>query len=221
MLVPYYDKNGVTDKFHEVDDCDADLALSRHWTQKKDRGSRTVYPRSTKRENGKPVTALLSRLIAARIQAEKGLTLKENDLVNHKNHNGSDNKRGNLTVGTAQENQLNQQIKVGKRFKWTFPHPYGFYSGVNLTSEGKQRRVYGSLSKDENEAARAGDCTAYLIHTVLSGVECLPHCYNFPDESFEAKWKEIGERQRAQILQSIEKNGFMSEKIITRLNACQ
>jgi hypothetical protein len=45
------------------------------------------------------------------------LNAKEGEYVDHRNHNGLDNRRANIRIATPQQNQFNKNAKRGKKFK--------------------------------------------------------------------------------------------------------
>jgi hypothetical protein len=125
-------------------------------------------------------------------------------VVDHINHDKLDNQVKNLRIVTHslnQRNQVNCRKSVSKFKGVSFDKRWGWWQGQAVIKDGdQQKHLAGSNTRNEEEAARARDCLVYKIGGFL-----LP---NFPDESFEEKWEKIGERQRQQILHSLEKNGI-------------
>jgi hypothetical protein len=68
--------------------------------------------------------------------------------------------------------------------------------------------ILGKNTRDRFEAYKAYDCILYLLKNEKNRVP------NFPSIPFEEKWEEIGEKQRSQILNSIEKRGLFCQKML-------
>jgi hypothetical protein len=128
--------------------------------------------------------------------------------VDHINHDLFDNRIENLRVVTKSFNQRNRVHRKGGKSKYKgvqCKEGVGWQGRSHFSAGGIEKSVISSMAKDEDTAARARDCIVDLI-----GGFKLP---NFPGESFAEKWERIGEKQRAQILHSLEKHGFTSERL--------
>jgi hypothetical protein len=125
--------------------------------------------------------------------------------VDHIHHRILDNRFNELRVTNASGNRRNQLTRKGCKYQGVgFDKRKGTWRGhVCLFEEGKDKQIIASVTKDEDTAARARDCIAHKIGGFLM--------YNFPDETFEEKWRIIGDKQRTQILHSLEKNGIKTE----------
>lgn len=82
--------------------------------------------------------------------------------VDHINHNGLDNRRGNLRTVTPSQNHMNRRTNYGKsRFKGVYLNQRGLWV-AQITVDGKQQRI-GQYATEE-EAARARDRRAKQLH---------------------------------------------------------
>jgi hypothetical protein len=137
---------------------------------------------------------------------EKGM------VVDHLNHDKLDNRMVNLRVVTKSVNDKNRNKQEGasSQFQGVIWHKVGrkWFAMAQVRIDGKDHRIYSSLTPDENIAAKCADC----IRDLVGG--WVPR--NYPERLFEEKWQAIGEGQRRQILHSIEKNGIKTtfDKVI-------
>jgi hypothetical protein len=125
--------------------------------------------------------------------------------VDHIHHDKLDNRLKELRVVPHSINQRNWLPRKGCSSKYKgVSRVYGSKFFGYAKSCGKM--VFGSLTGDEEIAARVRDCITYLIGGFL-----LP---NFPDESFESKWERIGGKQRKQILHSLGRNNLITDTVL-------
>jgi hypothetical protein len=124
--------------------------------------------------------------------------------VDHINHDRLDNQASNLRVVPKSLNSRNmtgERRRISKYKGVRFNRPdKTWVAHVGVRIDGVDKRIMGSNTKDEAEAARCYDCITHWI-----GGFMLP---NFPDESFDEKWERIGERQRGRIIKNLAKNGL-------------
>jgi len=71
-------------------------------------------------------------------------------LVDHKNHNGLDNRKINLRLCTKSQNSANQPPKTG-RYKGVFPHRYGWMARI-VVDKKPQYLGYFSAADDAAQA---------------------------------------------------------------------
>lgn len=92
-----------------VDACDVDLAEC-SWFAYEKKSNRTVYAvrHDRRTKDGQP-TVQLHRVILSRVV---GRPLRINEHVDHINGDGLDNRRANLRVATAAQNQANRKIPI-------------------------------------------------------------------------------------------------------------
>jgi hypothetical protein len=87
-----------------VDDEDADLA-SLNWCATKHKNGKTFYAkRGFHDDQGGQVTQLLHRVVAGRMGIDGE--------VDHKDHDGLNNRRSNLRSATSQQNKANQGLRL-------------------------------------------------------------------------------------------------------------
>jgi hypothetical protein len=91
-------------KFAMVDDADYDFLIKWKWHASK--AGNTFYARRTVREGGKCRKEHMARVIM-------GIT-NNGILVDHKDHNGLNNQKGNLRQCTPLENARNKSPRAGK-----------------------------------------------------------------------------------------------------------
>jgi hypothetical protein len=146
-------------------------------------GSRTVR---IKQENLEwlGTTPKIHRLIMSRILGRK---LLKNEVVDHINENGLDNRRENLRIATRIQNQANQRkqsTKTTSRYKGVCldrgRNRWMSYIGSN--KDGATKRIYlgywANTPTNEIEAARAYDRAALEIYGEFANL-------NFPREDYK------------------------------------
>lgn len=132
-----------------IDEQDAELVLASSWSVV--RTKYNVYAKA--KRAGRYV--LMHRLIMGE---PVGLD------VDHLNHNGLDNRRQNLRVGTRSQNNANgRPRKDGRsRFKGVSWHAHASRWQVHISKDGVRKNL--GLFKDELEAARVYDLAALEVH---------------------------------------------------------
>jgi hypothetical protein len=158
-----------------VDDEDADLS-GFSWTVLQAR--RTDYARGWL--DGKQTLVYMHRVIAERVLGHPPL---KGELVDHWNHNGCDNRRGNLRIVTQSQNMANQRIReesssgykgvcwVNGRQKWVAT--IGF----------NRKRIHIGYFVSKADAARAYNAKAqelYGEHAYLNPIEDLADSVDCP-----------------------------------------
>jgi len=95
-------------------------------------------------------------------------------VVDHIDHDGLNNRRGNLRLATFSENCRNQKksAKATSRYKGVFWHKRVKKWAAHISAEGRQHHL--GYFGDEGEAARAYDEAARELHKAFAAV-------NFPD----------------------------------------
>lgn len=86
----------------------------------------------------------LHRLV---LERKLGRKLSRSELVDHKNHNPSDDRRTNLRLATPANNSHNQQARAGRPFKGVRRH-YNYWRAY-LRFEGKRIDLGGYSSAEE------------------------------------------------------------------------
>jgi hypothetical protein len=177
---------------------DEDIAKGFSWYVSK--GYLCGYLRGSGKRNSKKVTA-------SRVIMEKALNRKLDKLewVDHLNHDTFDNRKGNLGVKDPAGNHRNQLPCRGtvSRFKWVSngTRKGGFVAGLFRKGIG----ITGKVTLDEEQAAMAGDCIAWLMPEEY----LLP---NFPDKTPQEKWFIIGAAHRNQIRHSLRLHSLWTEE---------
>jgi hypothetical protein len=100
---------------------------------------------------------------------------------------------------------------AGKRFKNVYLDSRSGKWSAQVSQGGK--RVLSSPSRDEENIARCADVISYFISISITGLQNSKGDFNFPDESFEEKWRLIGSPQRVQIVHSLDRNGLLTDEI--------
>jgi hypothetical protein len=122
--------------------------------------------------------------------------------VDHINHDLLDNRMENLRVVTNSVNQKNRNKLEGaySEFQGVFwrEDRQKWFAAAGIRIDGKLYQVRSSYTPDEVLASVCADC----IRDLIGGF--LPR--NYPDRPFLSKWDEIGEKQRAQILNSMNRH---------------
>ncbi|HIJ67571.1 MAG TPA: hypothetical protein HPP87_10855 [Planctomycetes bacterium] len=99
-----------------------------------------------------------------------------NKLVDHRDHNGLNNRRGNLRLATPEENARNRRVKLtsGLEYKGVFHHKKREVFEAAIWHKGK--RIYLGRFKRKTDAARAYDKKAIELYGEFA-------CLNFPDKA--------------------------------------
>ncbi len=102
--------------------------------------------------------------------------LPGHDLVDHKDHNGLNNRRENIRPATVLDNSRNQSARktAASRFKGVAWEPTAKSWLVRIRANGK--RLYLGHFKDDEEAARAYDVAAKQHHGEFAVL-------NFPEKA--------------------------------------
>jgi hypothetical protein len=128
--------------------------------------------------------------------------------VDHLNHDIYDNRMKNLHLGTRSDNMRNRLKRTGKQFRWVHhdKRDGSYTGGVHLFKEKKDIFIKGQQRKGTSieDAARCGDCIAYLIGGFYKGI------FNFPDESFVSKWHGLTQSNRDKITARLYEYGFLN-----------
>jgi hypothetical protein len=139
------------------------------------------------------------RLSRAVIWAVTGEWPKKGMDVDHINHDKLDNRMENLRVVTRSINNRNLLKREGaaSQFQGVYWNKTNkkWVAQAGVRIDGKAHTVGSSMTADEIIAAKCADC----IRDLVGG--WLPR--NFPDLTFQEKWKVIGEKQRRKIRHSI------------------
>lgn len=99
---------------------------------------------------------------------------KEADkLVDHRNHNGLDNRRENLRRATRRQNQGNRTPAKGRRFKGSFPTSCGFFARCAGKYLGHFSSEIGAAMAYNIEAPKAFGEFAYLNTFTTAELEAL------------------------------------------------
>jgi len=138
-----------------VDDDDYEMVVAFRWYAQWQPKAETFYAvRHAPRVNGKQTTILMHRSI---MQPDSGFE------IDHRNHDGLDNRRSNLRVATGGQNQGNQRPQLGRtsRFKGVYFDKRNQKWRAQIMVDGRKRHL-GRFT-DETNAARAYDAAA-LTH---------------------------------------------------------
>jgi len=150
-------------QFALVDDIDADL-ICFNWKAIPDgKGSNARWYAACNAlsANGKKSTVYMHRAILERAIGRK---LGPSEGVDHKNHDGTDNRRENLRIATYQENTRNRRMHCNKKTS--------HYKGVSWDEQHNKwkvqicvngKRTHLAYCGDEDKAARVYDQAAKKI----------------------------------------------------------
>lgn len=145
-----------------VDDPDQALAAGFSWYVVRD--GHQLYAYANVKVDGRPTTLKMHRLLLA---APPGTS------VDHRNRNGLDNRRENLRLATAREQQHNQASRPGtSRFKGVYAYGSRWRAMIRLPNG--RRKSLGYFD-EEADAAHAYDKAASEIHGDFERL-------NFPDD---------------------------------------
>ncbi len=141
--------------FSEVDDSDAELLSKYRWKILKADGQ--LYAARTHK---KTQTILMHRFL---------LNAGKNQVVDHRNGDGLDNKRKNIRLGTQGQNLANMRKTRGKsRYKGVYwnseKNLWQVQIGAGKNKNGNQLVIYLGRFKSEIEAAKAYDSKALEMH---------------------------------------------------------
>jgi hypothetical protein len=131
-----------------VDEGDLPLLVLHRWSIRVSKGPHRIHHYARTSIDGQWVD--MHRFI---------LAPKASDLVDHKNHNGLDNRRSNLRICTAQQNGFNRRIspKTKSGFKGVRYDPSGNGGrkvwAAQATLDGKTRRLGRFATPEEAHAA--------------------------------------------------------------------
>lgn len=123
-------------------------AMPNTWFAQWSESARTHYAQTRRRINGKTLCLIMHRLIA---------DAKPGHEVDHRNHEGLDNRRENLRIVTRSGNQMNRRgaashSRTGHRGIYPYPR-YGKFA-LHVTIEGKRKTIGYFSTIDEAIAAR-------------------------------------------------------------------
>ena len=152
------------------DEADFEMLAQHQWAMQPSGTGRVKYAVRTTHANGRRLHLRMHRVLA-------GLEVGDPRQVDHKNHDGLDNRRVNLRVCEAGENNCNTRKAPGltSRYKGvTGITRYGYQQWV-VKIERARRRHYLGVFTDEIEAARAYDEAAKQLHGEFA-------ILNFPQE---------------------------------------
>ena len=163
--IPLRGKYGAG-KFAIVDDEDRELVQGYAWyahnVAPKGRPLR-LYARATWKENGRSKHLYMHHLVTGR----KG--------IDHRDHDGFNNRRSNLREATNRQNIANKRSKWTARYlKGTFPARPGSTRWVAYIRPNGRKRHLGTFDS-EADAARAYDAAAIEAFGEFA-------CLNFPEE---------------------------------------
>lgn len=135
-----------------VDDCDAPELLKHKWQPRWNEPSKTYYAGRTAIIEGKRTSIIMHRVIL-------GITNGKLH-VDHKNHDGLDNRRENLRVCTPSQNHANRKYVRGKsKYKGVFRNERCTKKWFAQIVCNKRQQYLGAFSS-EIEAARAYNTAA-------------------------------------------------------------
>jgi hypothetical protein len=146
---------------------DADVVRQHTWHAQRGQGSYRAM--TSKRVNGKTVNTLLHRLI---------LGLNEGDsIVDHKNGNPLDCRRGNIRLATFSQNTQNSRKRNASPYRGTYRHGKKWQALIMCH---KRARYLGVFATPE-EAAHAYDTAARELFGEFA-------CVNFPHDGERRAW---------------------------------
>lgn len=135
-----------------VDEADAPLVTPYKWYASWRKSSQTFYAATKTREGRKNSKGILMhRLITG---------AKPGEQVDHDNHNGLDNRRGNLRICSHAENLRNARITSRpktSRFKGVYYRKDGYIKRWRAVVRSNGKQVIIGVFHTEEEAARAYD----------------------------------------------------------------
>jgi len=152
-----------------VDAADYERLSKYKWYAKK--GWRTYYAVRGVRvyKNGKYVRV-------RQIPMHRWLTkAPRNKLVDHRDHNGLNNRRGNLRLATPRENAQNRRAKLTSRSEYKGVYRRKDSDVFEAAIKNKGKRIYLGRFKRKDDAARAYDEKAKEVHGEFA-------CLNFPEK---------------------------------------
>jgi len=149
-------------KYATINKVDYYIVCPFKWFAKRSKNGTWYAQANVRFESGARGTIFMHRLIAG---SPKG---KE---VDHRNHDGLDNRRRNLRICTGTQNRRNRRPSTGKRFKGVYYAADRSGWRANIKIDGKTRSL--GVFDSEVKAARAYDKVAMKVQ---GGFSCL----NFP-----------------------------------------
>jgi hypothetical protein len=124
-------------------------------------GKYTCYAVRSVREGKKKNMVSMHRQIHGLLKGDKRL-------VDHRNHNGLDNRRSNTRVCGKSENAMNSAGRKGtaSKYKGVCVGRWGkrWQAKINTIVDGKRKYLYLGTHETEEEAARAYDNKAKELH---------------------------------------------------------
>ena len=153
-------------KYAKVDPGDYERFRKHEWFTKKGRNSFYAFRRVATGEAGKKKLIYMHREI---------IEVGDGKMVDHINHDGMDNRSGNLRAATHSENMCHRKKRSGA----TQSKYKGIYWRKDIRKwlveiKFNKKRIYLGCFRDEIEAARAYDRAARKYHAEFA-------CLNFPE----------------------------------------